>query len=380
MKTFRRLPRWVRALSVFLIAYFAVDVITFAGMLVFHYWWSSQDPMILAVRGPRVRADLHQTVLHIHRWVLGISAILYGFRRSSHNHPARMPGYKQWLKSTPWHAPMPLPLGRPTFQWWDGLVVVLAAGLNYWNAGLPWEVLIFSGCTAYALGTLGMLVGTGRKHEAYSVALGLSLILWVVPNVTVMLLLAISMTAIAHEGLRGSLYGFPWELTTAAVPEEPWPMPIYDNVNPRVPPRKAAFTAVLLASWAGGLVHFFGLRPSTVAFFSAIICLLACLIRLSIYCGSYSPPLTLSARIRHLRLILPGYDQALVVPLGAALLGVALPAALYQNHSPAPAIAAASIGATALLLFTGGPTLRVWQLTGYHCYASAGIKRPAMES
>ena len=387
MKLWRRLPRWIRALTIFLVAYFAADVFTFAWTQAAHFRWASDDPSILsarqrtlmAARERSLQAGIPHFVQHSHRWVLGIAAVVYGLKRSSYNHPARMPRYKEWLRATPWQAPMPLPLGPPTFQWWDGLVVVVALALNFWNARLPWQVLIFTGCTAYAFGSLTLLLGTERKREAYSVTLGLSLILWSVPHVTAMLAVSVAIAAIAHEGLRRSLYGFPWEGPAKVETNEPWPLPIYENVNPQIPFEKAVFTVVLITSWLGGLTHFFNFQTTTVAFLSAVIGLVSCLIRLTIYCANYKPPLTFLSRILRFRLVIPGYDQALVVPLAGAILAVALPLELYRSGFTSPAIAVSAIGPTLLLLFTGGPALRVWQLTGYHYYSNQQTKRASAE-
>jgi len=361
----------VQALSVFLIAYFAVDVLAQSLILLFHVRYGAAHPLsMLAPRERAMRTEMHEMVLHVHRGVLYVAAVIYGFKRSAHNHPARMPKYKEWLRATPWHAPMPLPLGSPTFQWWDGLVVALAAGLNHWNAGAPWDLLFLVGCTAYAFSALPMMTATGRKWEAYTLALGLSLLIWAVPNVMVMLALSLAMAAIGHEGARRSLYGFPWDPKGKVPPEDPWPMPIYEDVKPIMPARTVVLTVVLVCSWLGALAHVFHFQASNVAIFSIVVGLLGCLIRWGIYCGSYKPPLTLWARIASGRFVLPGYDQALLVPSTAIVLAVGLPVALYQYHFPAPAVAVLSIGPTLLLLFMGGPRLRVWQLTGYHCFSS----------
>src|SRR6185369_3412165 len=107
-----------------------------------------------------------------------------------------------------------------------------------------------------------------------------------------MFVVAVAIAAIAHEGLRRSLYGFPWDSPTKVESIEPWPLPIYENVNPQVPFKKAVLTVVLLTSWLGGLTHFFNFHTTTVTFLSAVIGLVSCLIRLAIYCGNYKPPLT----------------------------------------------------------------------------------------
>ena len=183
------------------------------------------------------------------------------------------------------------------------------------------------------------------------------------------------MAVIGHEGLRQSLKSFPWEKAAKHQQKDPWPLTIYEDFEPRITHRQAASTVVMLTSWLGAIFYQSMATMSNVMLWTAMICLLGCVCRWATYCGAYRPPLTLLGRILRGRPILPGYDRALIVPWMGLVLTAGVPIELFRWGLPAPAIGMISVGIVLFVLMTGGPVLRVWQLTGYHCMTGGAARK-----
>jgi hypothetical protein len=353
--------------ALFLAIYLATDAVGELALRWFMHWTVTADPTLTLRKYEVLREAFRELTLRAHYVVLTLGSIIYGFYRSVKNHPAGSPGYKKWLKSTPWHAGMPLPLGPAMIRWWDGLVVAGALALNHWTGESPWLLVILPCLISYSIGSLLMLSTVGQARDAYAIAFGGSLILWAAPHPFVMLGVAVVLCLIGHEGLRTSLTTFPWEETEKKkVSSEPWPLPIYENAGPRVGFGEAVLGVGLAMSWYGALIYQLQAKGETVVMEAAIAAIGAGVIRWLVYCGTYRPPLTLLGRIVRMRLILPGYDQALVIPWLTLLVGITVPITLNEVGGPPPVVGMMSVGLTLMIALTGGPNLRVWQLTGYH--------------
>jgi len=367
MRYIRRLPRWIPAVAIFLVIYFATDAVCEVALRWFMHWTVTADPTMTLRKYEILHEAVRELTLRAHYVVLTLGAIAYGFYRSVKNHPAGSPGYKQWLKSTPWRAGMPLPLGPATVRWWDGLVVAGALALNHWTGESPWFMVILPCLISYSIGSLLMLLTVGQARDAYAIAFGGSLIAWAAPHPFVMLGVAVVLCLIGHEGLRKSLTTFPWEgAEKKKGNSDPWPLAIYEDVGPRVGFGEAFLGVALAMSWYGALIYQLQAKEETVVMEAVIAAIGVSVIRWLVYCGTYRPPLTLLGRILRMRLILPGYDQALVIPWITLLVGITVPFALNEVGMPAAVVGIVSVGLTLMIALTGGPNLRVWQLTGYH--------------
>jgi hypothetical protein len=91
-----------------------------------------------------------------------------------------------------------------------------------------------------------------------------------------------------------------------------------------------------------------------------------CGIRLSIYCGSCRPPISLAGRLATRRFVIPGYDQIFVAPLLVLLIGIAGPLILWHCEANDSLTAGITMFAMVAVTLGMGPTLGLWQLTGEH--------------
>lgn len=362
MRSLGRLPRWVPPLVTFLAAYFTLDV-----LVVTIVWWRGV-PIVWSKHVPSITSEIHDMILRVHGWVLGTTALLTGLARANGNHPVGQAGYRNWLRTTPWHPGVKLPLGPATLVWQDALILLGLCALAAWSSNItPVLVLLLFACSC-ALGSMQPLMKTETYTEAYLIALGGSVLLWLAAWSPAMLAGAAVLVLIGQRGLRRSLQTFPWEPPANKSDLNAWPIPIYPDFSPRMSLRRGLAIPLLVAAWVAGMLHVAGgdFPPGLAAGWIISLGCFASLIRLVIYSHGVAPPLSFWKRLFSGRLIIPGYDRVLVTPLAGVALSVAVPAALYAARTPAPIWAGLTTFAVLAVLLNGGPVLRVWQLTGFH--------------
>jgi hypothetical protein len=349
-----QLPRWTPWVLYFLALYFGFDV-------AFHLagWWYH-------VKLP----EIYHGFEVIHRPVLLVTAVLFGLTRGAANHPARNTAYKNWLRRTPWHPGMPLPLGPAMLHWQDGLVLLGLCALGLWNGGTsPLLLLSVFGC-GYCLSCLQPLLRTRQFTESYVMALAGSALPWLSPWPIATLALIVALVLVAQEGLWRSLKRFPWEFPESTELNDPWPLRIYADCGPRIPTRRGLLIALLIASWSAALVHL--LEPS-LAQLTFVIVAASCFggfIRFGIYYSGLRAPVTILGRLRAGKIILPDYDHARLAPLLAATLGGLAPILIVRAGVSPPLSAAITAFLIMAVLMVAGPQLRTWQLTGFHFLGS----------
>jgi hypothetical protein len=94
-----------------------------------------------------------------------------------------------------------------------------------------------------------------------------------------------------------------------------------------------------------------------------LLCGFSVLARLSAYCISYRPPISLFGRLATGRWIIPGYDRALVAPIGGLLIWWWLAPALSEVlHVPTAIGLSISLTLALLAVLVPGPSYRDWVL------------------
>jgi hypothetical protein len=99
-------------------------------------------------------------------------------------------------------------------------------------------------------------------------------------------------------------------------------------------------------------------------------------VRFVSYVFGHLPPAGIRARIRTRRLIIPGYDQVLLVPLIGAVAGVALLLAANYLWGLPSWSAGLIIGAALFYNLTARPSFAEWHLTGHHRLATWASTAP----
>lgn len=316
-----------------------------------------------------------------------VAAFVSGQRVVHARHPALSLPYTWWLRTTPWHAGRPLPLGEPTLQPRSFLAAAILGAYLQWHGPWTWAVVpleaLFLG---YACGALRPLIRAKCPERLPLAWIGGGLVLMLPPHPLSLLPLALAAYVVADRGVRRSLRSFPW----------------FDEGNeatqrPVLPARMTRRSASLVVSPAAVADP----RPDRARFYLArtaltgwwIFCLasqwhwntpaksrdfqesmtmltgyfagLVALVRWGVYRGAVLPPIGFFARLRSGRWIVPGYDRMLVAPLVLAALGVG--ATMIVARLPRGDVPAASglIVFTLLsLAFLLPPSQYVWQLTG----------------
>lgn len=338
-------------------------------------------PVALAER--RLRAP----VPGVHRpsiMYLVFYAVAYGVLRAFAFHPVYRPGYRAWLEATPWTVSKRLPLGPVELSWADGLVlgllILLAATLPEPRAATL--LCLFLLAHLLALTPSFWLTRCEAFGYATAFALGLAVRFWHRPVACVAALAGVY--AIAYEGLWRGMARFPGD----------WPkLPLLtEHADPRYRPRPAsgwphdrmlgevvdgwrirkadALLGCLLAVWwLDGLISLHPdpeTRKQIAAVVFGVATQFAALGRLGIYVGGHHAPLSLWARIRMGRWIIPGYDKVFIGPICVPLAGLATLALLMACRVPAPSGFATAAGMSILAALITPPSLRRWHLTGRH--------------
>lgn len=310
--------------------------------------------------------DFRRVLQQPQGWMLKIFLVYMGLARVFGPHPEGKPKYRNWLKTTPWHPGMPLPLGPITLNFYD-LVLLAVTGFMFTKLGMHAELAILLFGVAYTIAVMLKLLSTGPARIDYLLSFGLLLMVWVLPDVRLAALIVVAMYPIEHWAIRHSLKSFPWEPQ-----DEKHVVPLgwtFSRLGPEpVKIRVPVFDAFIVALLFGGSVYVTLSKSVPDVRQGVEGCLVfagffAALIRFGVYCGGNSNPLGIRARIATGRLIIPGFDQILVAPmLIAALLFAGLVLGSQRSFQPAEAGALAAV--VVLVLFGMGPSLRRFRLTG----------------
>ncbi len=290
--------------------------------------------------------------------------------------------YGDWLRTTPWTAAAPLPLGPVSLIWQDLAIIVFCATL--WNPprpASPWILVLaftlpYSACIGLANAQVQQL---GAVYGAVAIALGMLLTdpdrPWQAG------LVACALAVWSDWSFRRALKRFPW-INTQQVQGE-----TFDAANlswPQVGSRRFDNTASLtrshvlmiglLVGWAAGIIaRLFSLAPSLsdpaelargaayVVWFASV---LAAIVRVGIYCIEKRSPLTTWARLRLGRWIIPDFDRIFVAPLAATIVGGVGIHALRLLGASTPIAVGVTVASVAWILCGAPPTLAEWSLTG----------------
>jgi len=343
-----------------------------------------------------------------------VVALAYGIFRAIVFHPFWRLAYREWLLSTPWQHPQPLPLG-PVHLVWQDLIVVGALALlitihtgstETHNFAVP--ALVFTFVLAYLIPLTPTFTMKGSQHFGYAIAFGLALVIRTMSFVWLALPIAVAVYLLAWVGLRKALGRFQeWNLEWFAerglvfksfddLQEQSrqkllgWP---FDRVSLKKSPLRISYRNGILLSlltgsvvWAVvGISHDLVLRRDLVTSLlswpdvpyddpkmTVMLNLLGLVVvffsvsRAFGYCWGYLPPLNLFGRLVRFRWIIPGYDQVIVAPVCAVLVAYFLPGWLHEIGLPLEFLVPLTVTLCALILINVGPSVERWQLTGNH--------------
>lgn len=354
MRLYLSIRRWGFPALAFLLAYFAIDIAL----------WVMAQRLPIHPFPPEVATMVAQ----IHMGILCVCSGFYGFYRAA-SHPINHKGYLEWLRASPWHPRMKLPLGPATLVWWDVPVLLSAAALAHWHVHRPmFEPFLIFSC-AYIFFSLAPLSSTFLRG-GYVAFVGLAFVARWIQDIQLAATVAAVVICFTQYALWRSLRAYPWERKTPADPltSQGWLSMIPPNAEPRVPTHRALAGCALLGVWLWAALCLAGaqLRPIDASVLLCSAATMGVLIRWAAYCGKYKAPLTLLGRLRTGHLIIPGYDLVMLAPATVLPVAMLLPLAL-GGIGASPPITVATTSATSLaILLVAPPSLRVWQLTGTH--------------
>lgn len=323
--------------------------------------------------------------------LVSLAAAAYGVYRVVAFHPFYRPDYREWLAHTPWTVAKPLPVGPVAFVWED---LVVLAGFVLLTLAQPLldPVRLVNFCLLAYLAALALtLWPTGAGVFGYAVAFGVGLAIRLFPDPWASLAAAIGTYVVAYVGLHVSLARFPWTLEWEkaiaagasagntdkffehfAGPACGWP---YDRLRPRLvqPLRLGGRDALLVSLLAGWwLFALEGLLPDQrdrilLAFLVlTMTTILLPAARFVLYRSGYAPPIDLWGRLATFRWIIPGYDQIVVGPVCALLVGPSTIMMAPWWGLPAEVAIPIALSLVILVTLVARPSLVQWRLTGHH--------------
>lgn len=313
-----------------------------------------------------ISGNLQIVVLYIHVGLLGGFVLIMGLRRPLITNPLINGPYRKWLKTTPWHPGMPLPLGPITLNFYD-LALVLASGFLLKILDLPPELAILVFGAAYTLSVILHLLLAGLERVSYLLIFGLLAMVWVLPDLRDASLIVVAMYPIEHLAIRQSFKAFPWE---PLVPRHAVPLGwSFERLGPGpVKLHVSAFDALIVSLLVGLTVYlaflksFVEFRVELVPILVVVGCV-AAFTRLGIYWEGISNPLGIFTRFSTGRLIIPRFDQIFIAPLLAVV--VVLATWKLSKYFPIqPVVAGASATLVSLILLGMGPSLSRFRLVG----------------
>jgi hypothetical protein len=253
----------------------------------------------------------------------------------------------------------------------------------------PFLTLFFFG-QAYAFAVALTSLFIGQRRDSYFLLLLMIMAgyLYMSPYLALSLIaIAAIFSAIA---LRVTLNGFPWLNTDGTERPHPlnqlitgdelltgdtrmmragWP---FAALGPEPAFRKAEFEDGL---WIGLLIGFayfvanayatmFGGDLSELVIFYWLPIGMVTMIRLFIYLSGTATPISLVGRVMNREFVVVKWDNVLLTPVAAILVGRYAPALLLMLEVPRNLASSVSLALTIMILVNGGPTLRRWKLTG----------------
>ena len=330
-----------------------------------------------------------EEILNMRTTILASAAGVYALYRLWRFHPACNQPYAAWLKLSPWTADKPLPLGPIHLVWQDALVVGALTALATWHARVNPALPLAVFGLVYLCGLTLLLAFTRRWWSC--LVLGFLWPALILPGAegapTIALVAAI--VAVIWHGHRKSLRAFPWQFlgsshrpsgsilqmeiriealggSTRTPSTVGWP---FLALSPKVQCYSVStLTSICLSAligwWSFCLSEHFKVEPLPELIL--LLTVFAAMIRLAIYCSGLAPPFNLWGRIASGRIAVPGFDKVFLTPLAAVLVAIVGGIIVRRSGSWYPVAQSCVMAAIWHVLFSGGPRLRNWVLTGQH--------------
>ena len=294
--------------------------------------------------------------------------------RASAFHPVQSKPYRDWLKTSPWHPGLSLPLGPITLVWQD-VVFVAALGAvacirHHWDpAGI---ITIFG--VAYTISALLPLFASGQRWTCIAIGIILAAVLRFMADWWITAAILVAAYPLVHFSLIRSLKSFPWEKeeTPPAIAGLGW---TFEKLGPYVEPasiatRWAIAVSLLLGAWTYAIIY----HVEEADRISVMIASIGggsflAFIRLIVYTGNCRNPMGMIARIWTGHFMIPRYDRILIVPAMAGMVAIGLPVILMYISSEVLLLSPAALAgidcvAMFLTVLIPGPTAKHWRLTG----------------
>jgi hypothetical protein len=327
-------------------------------------------------------------------WAISAAAVWYAMYRLVRFHPICSFRYESWLKTTPWLADKPLPLGPVLPVWQDAVVLGVLAAFAKWQAHVDPVMPVLAFGVTYLIGMNVLLALTRTWSSCW--ALGFLWPVFLIPGASQWLKIGMgaALLAVVWHGHRKSLRTFPWrkENPSSHRPsiisygdsffqsgirlERPqnvrtptsvgWP---YSCLSPKYIPASVSRLNSLLGSLLAGWWTYCIIRASDappIADLILFFTIIGAFVRFAGYCSGLVPAVNIGGRIGLGRLILPGFDRVFLTPL--ASIGLAILGGMWIHHAGqhyAP-VCAAVVSVVCFALLSGGPSVRKWVLTGDH--------------
>jgi hypothetical protein len=329
-----------------------------------------------------------QEIKNIYMVILGGAAVIHALYRLWRFHPACNQPYAAWLRLSPWTSDKPLPLGPVHPVWQDAVVIGILTAIAKWHARVnPALPVVAFGLTYLIVMTILLAV---TRQWPFFLTLGFLWPAFMLPSVAgwPAIVLGVALILVLWQGHRKSLQAFPWQFlsnantTKAAAGGKSalnaeirldgfdndfylgWP---YLVLSPKTKRRSIPSSTSFFLSALAGWWTFCVIKSSEMASLPGLIlafALVAALFRLVIYCSGVAPPFNVLGRFASGRIVLPGFDQVFLTPLAVVFLGIVGGIIIRHSGSWYPAAEACVIALLMFVLFTGGPTLGNWILTG----------------
>jgi hypothetical protein len=323
-------------------------------------------------RAPEVKEIVHW-FYQLQGGFLVLIAGLFGCYRATGFHPVGSRRYMTWLKTSPWHAGLSLPLGPVTLVWQDAAFLAVLTALVDWRTQLPPALVVGVFGVAYLVLITFILAATKQGVTAYLQMMGLAGVIRFAGDWWIAAAISAGVYPLIHLAIRRSLHSFPWD-TEKKLPRASglgWTFERFSPVDSYVsaPAKVAVPLCVLAGVWTYALCARLDLItiPADLFMLMSVSGLALSFFRLMAYMVGNSPPLTLLGRLWTGRILIPRYDQIFIVP-AIILLWTCLSEWLVIFHRVAdgsyPIYGAIFTTITLLLTFVPGPSLREWKLTG----------------
>ena len=311
-----------------------------------------------------------------HRGLFAMGITFCAVMRCRHPNPTLHQDFSSWLRTTPWHRGLDLPIKPVQLVWQDFVFVGILEGYAHIRLGAPWLENSGVFVAVYLLFQLAALaLRKETRNYALAIAVGLSGALLFVPNTTAIAAACWASYGVAYLGLQRLLDVLPFE-PEASPPRftsygygllGPWSATRTDGYL------KLRLMLSLYPGWVAycfirGVSHIDKKGPELSDFRPSAIYglfLLAAGIRLLVFVVQHWPPISLAGRIRTLRLIIPRYDCVFLAPIIISLLCF-LPEFLFAHGYSAELTVALTISTTLAAMLFLPPSLRWWKLCGEH--------------